>query len=168
MKTIRNNCSLIKPVLLVFAFLVTSCGYHLRGAIELPPEMQNVYIQNASSPLLAGFKEVLGQLSATPDEAGIIVRVLDERMRRNTLSLSSTGKSIEYELNYHLDVEMLDATGNVIMPKQSIELRQDYFDAQINVIGKSKEENIIRQEIYRQAVRSVVDRARAALKSHSL
>jgi LPS-assembly lipoprotein len=155
-------------VVLVCSFLLASCGYHLRGAIDLPPAMQNVYIQNGSSPLRAAFKEVLGQLTATPDAAGIIVRVLSERMRRNTLSLTSTGKSTEYELNYYLDVEMFDAEGKVIMPKQSIELRQPYFDTQINVIGKSKEEAIIRQEMYRQAVRSVIDRALSALKAYEI
>ncbi len=159
-----------KNLLLAFALLCASCGYHLRGAIELPEEMKNVYVQNASSQLLTGFQQVLqysaGRLVNSPAEAGIIVNVVNEEMRRNTLTLSSIGKSTEYELNYYLDVELLDANGNIIMPKQNIQLRRDYFNTQVNVIGKANEQTLITQEMYRQAVQSIVARARVVLQAH--
>ncbi len=166
----RHAANMQRCVLLIFVLLCASCGYHLRGAIELPEEMKNIYVQNASPQLMTGFQQVLqygsGRLANSPAEAGIIVNVLDEEMRRNTLTLSAIGKSTEYELNYYLDVELLDADGNVIMPKQSIQLRRDYFDTQINVIGKANEQTLITQEMYRQAVQSIIARARVALQAY--
>lgn len=158
-----------KYLLLAFVLLCSSCGYHLRGSIQLPEEMKNVYVQNASPQLLTGFQQVLqysaGRLVNSPADAGIIVNVVDEEMRRNTLTLSAIGKSTEYELNYYLDVELLDANGNIIMPKQNIQLRRDYFNTQVNVIGKANEQTLITQEMYRQAVQSIVARARVALQA---
>jgi len=159
-----------KYLLPAFVLLCSSCGYHLRGSVQLPEEMKNVYVQNASPQLLAGFQQVLqygdGRLVNSPAEAGIIVHVLNEEMRRNTLTLSAIGKSTEYELNYYLDVELLDAKGDVIMPKQNIQLRRDYFNRQINVIGKANEQTLITRELYRQAVQSIVAKARVALRAH--
>jgi len=158
-----------KYLLLAFVLLCSSCGYHLRGSIQLPEEMKNVYVQNASPQLLTGFQQVLqysaGRLVNSPADAGIIVNVVDEEMRRNTLTLSAIGKSTEYELNYYLDVELLDANGNIIMPKQNIQLRRDHFNTQVNVIGKANEQTLITQEMYRQAVQSIVARARVALQA---
>lgn len=148
--------------------IVSSCGYHLRGAIDLPEEMKNIYVQNASPELLAGFRETIqfsaGNLVASPAEAGMIVRVIDEDMDRRVLSLTATGKANEYKLDYLLDFELLDAEGGILMPKQTIELNRSYFTQQINVIGKAYEEQVIREEMYRQAVNAIVSRARVAFR----
>lgn len=155
-------------VLLAMTFIVASCGYHLRGAIDLPEEMKNIYIQNASPELLAGFKDTLqystGNLVASPEEAGIIVRVINEDMDRRVLSLTATGKANEYRLDYLLNFDLLDAEGGILMPKQTIELNRNYFTQQINVIGKAYEEEVIRKEMYTQAVNAVVSRARVAFR----
>ena len=155
-------------VLLLMTVIVASCGYHLRGAIDLPEEMKNIFVQNASPELLAGFREVFqysaGNLVASPSEAGIIVRVIDEDMKRRVLSLTATGKANEYQLDYLLDFELLDAERGILMPKQTIELNRSYFTQQLNVIGKAYEEEVIREEMYKQAVNSIVSRARVAFR----
>lgn len=153
---------------LAATLIVSSCGYHIRGAIDLPEEMKNIYVENASAELLAGFRETLqyssGNLVASPEEAGIIVKVIDEDMDRRVLSLTATGKANEYKLDYLLDFELLDAERGVLMPKQTIELNRSYFTQQINVIGKAYEEQVIREEMYRQAVSAIVSRARVAFR----
>lgn len=155
-------------VILAAILFVSSCGYHIRGAIDLPEEMKNIYVENASAELLAGFRETLqfssGNLVASPEQAGIIVNVIDEDMDRRVLSLTATGKANEYKLDYLLDFELLDAERGILMPKQTIELNRSYFTQQINVIGKAYEEQVIREEMYRQAVSAIVSRARVAFR----
>jgi len=153
---------------LFFVMLLASCGYHLRGAIDLPPEMDKIYVQNASPPLLDTFRDILlatqRQLVSSAGEAGLVVIVLAEEMLRRDLSLSSTGKSTEYELQYTLGYEMLDGKGKILLKNQTIEINRDYFNAQANVIGKEQEEELIRKEMYRQAVSNIARSARSALK----
>ena len=166
-----GDCMLARLFLLGTTLLfINACGYHFRKAIVLPPELQQMYVQGASTPLRKEIKKVVksssGRLTKTPDEAGMIINVLEEDMRRNVLSLSSTGKATEYELYYTLAFELVSAEGKVVLPRQRIEISRDYFNDQSGetVLGKASEETVIREEIYKQVVRSVVDRSRSALR----
>ena len=49
------------------------------------------------------------------------------------------------------------------MPEQTIVVVRDYFNEQLNVIGKSQEEDLIRKEIYNDAVRSMIRRVGVVL-----
>lgn len=159
----------IKKFFILFTLLlVSACGYHLRGAIDLPDDLKNIYIQGASSQLTESLKKSLrlsdGKLVETPEEAGLVVQVIKEDMRRRVLSLSSTGRANEYELYYLLGFILLDAEGNQWSEKQMIELSRDYFNDQEDVLGKANEEQLIRKELYRKAVRSIITRSRIALE----
>jgi LPS-assembly lipoprotein len=159
----------IKKIFILFTLLlVSACGYHLRGAIDLPDDLKNIYIQGASSQLTESLKKSLrfsdGKVVETPAEAGMVVQVIKEDMRRRVLSLSSTGRANEYELYYLLGFILLDAEGNKLSEKQTIELSRDYFNDQEDVLGKANEEQLIRKELYRKAVRSIITRSRIALE----
>ena len=158
-----------KLILAVLIVLLTACGYHLGRAVDLPPEMKIVYFQGASPHLLGGAQQVFrsteGRIAGSPAEAGIIVNIFNEEMLRRSLSLSSGGKAIEYELSYYLDFEHLDAAGQVLMPRQEIQVIRDYFNVQEQVIGKANEEAIIREEMYKEAVQIIVRRARVTFNS---
>ena len=158
-----------KPLLyLILMTTLTACGYHLHGSVDVPEIMRHIHVRSASPQLLAGFKESLniagGRLNDMPERGGLIVQVLNEHFDRRSLSLSSTGKANEFELIYTLEFEVLTVTENtVIMPRQTVEVNRDYYNDQQDIMGKGNEEAQIRQEMYLQAVRAVIDRGRALL-----
>lgn len=150
------------------ALLISACGYHLRGALELPQGMKNVYLEGGSAQLREQFKRAMEtssmQLSNSPENAGIIVKIFDEDSRRRVLSLSSGGVANDFELSYRFEYELLDSKNKVLMPRQPIEIKREYYNDQVQVIAKGNEEAVIRDEMYQQAVRSIVNRARVALE----
>jgi LPS-assembly lipoprotein len=158
-----------KLFLAVLIMLNTGCGYHLGGKVDLPPEMKIVYFQGASPFLLGGatqvFRSTEGKIAGSPAEAGIIINVFNEEMLRRSLSLDSGGRAIEYEFSYHLNFELLDGAGQVLMPRQELQVIRDYFNVQVQVIGKANEEAIIREEMYQEAVQIIVRRARVTFNS---
>ena len=85
-------------------------------------------------------------------------------MRRRVISLSNTGRANEYELYYELDFILLDVEGNKLSEIQPVEITRDYFNDQEDILGKNNEEQIIRDEMYRQAVQTIIDRSRVALE----
>ncbi|MDD5320272.1 MAG: LPS assembly lipoprotein LptE [Methylococcales bacterium] len=157
-----------KLVILIMALLISACGYHLRGALELPQGMKNVYLEGGSAQLREQFKRAMEtssmQLSNSPENAGIIVKIFDEDSRRRVLSLSSGGVANDFELSYRFEYELLDSKNKVLMPRQPIEIKREYYNDQVQVIAKGNEEAVIRDEMYQQAVRSIVNRARVALE----
>ena len=156
-----------KSVILGMALLLSACGYHLRGALELPAGLKNVYLEGGSGQLQELFNSAMKTssvgIASSPETAGIIVRIFNEDNQRRVLSLSSTGTANDFELEYRFDYELVDSKNKVLMPRQSVEIKREYYNDQVAVIAKGNEETVIRNEMYQQAVRSIVNRARVAL-----
>lgn len=149
------------------ALLLSACGYHLRGALDLPENMKSVYVEGGSGPLLEQFKQMMSassaQLANSRKGAGIVIKIFNEDFNRRVLSLSTRGKSNEFELVYRLDYEFANANDAVLMERQPVEIRREYYNDQQFVIAKDNEETVIRNEMYQQAVQAIVNRARVVL-----
>ncbi|MEE7626407.1 LPS assembly lipoprotein LptE [Methylobacter sp. Wu8] len=158
-----------KAAIFVMALLLSACGYHLRGAIQLPENMKSIYVEGGSGALLEQFKQVMkassAQLSNSRAGAGIVIKIFNEDFNRRVLSLSARGKSNEFELNYRLDYEFANAKDVTLMERQSVEIKRDYYNDQQYIIAKDNEETGIRNEMYQQAVQTIVNRARVVLES---
>ena len=158
-----------KSVILITALLLGACGYHLRGAIDFPAGMNNVYLDGGSAQLRDQFSRAMEissvPLASSPETAGIIVKIFDEYSQRRVLSLSSGGTANNFELSYRFDYELVDAKNKVLSARQPIEIKREYYNNQVAVIAKDNEETVIRNEMYQQAVRTIVNRARVALEA---
>ena len=174
----NNNGFLLLPanyfVVVVFCLATSACGFQLRQPVNLPPGMNKVYVESAAgrSPIASYLNESINLSGAhvTRDRASadLILNIMNEQISRRAVSLSSTGIANEYELTYVLIYELQLPDGKIIQPKQSIQVIRDYFNPQINVIGKSEEETVIRNEMYREAVRTLLRRTEIALRSDTL
>jgi LPS-assembly lipoprotein len=153
-------------LLLLIGLLMSGCGYQLRGSLAMPESLKNVYVFNASSPLQTELQAILKSSRATmansPNEAGIVVKVLKEDIRSRVLSIGSAGKTSESELNYYLQFQFYDSQEHELMEEQTIEIAREYFNDQSAVLARSNEDLIIRKEIYKQASRMLLARARVA------
>jgi Rare lipoprotein B len=158
---------------LIFFFslsLMTACGYHLRGSVALPAELKNMYLFGVSGDLNREMTAMLraadGKIATSPNDAGIVVKVLKEDMRQRVLSIGQTGKSGEIELDYYLRFQFYDNQENPLLEEQTIELSREFFNDQTAILAKEAEEVTIRKEMYRQAARMLMFRAQAAVETH--
>jgi LPS-assembly lipoprotein len=153
---------------LVIALLLSACGYHLRGAIDLPSELKSIYLEGASAPLIEQFKKALQSSSVELVEsraaAGMIITVANEDSLKRSLSLGAGGRSNQWGLEYRLNYQITDAKGNVLQKSQPVEIRREYFNDQQLILGKDNEEIVIRNEMYQQAVRAMINQVRFGLK----
>jgi LPS-assembly lipoprotein len=156
-------------VLIVALGFLSACGYHLRGSIALPEALKNMYLFGASSSLqsemLVMVKGSKGKLATSPNDAGIVVKVLREEMRRRILSIGATGKSSEVELDYYLRFQFYDNQEKPLMDEQTIEMTREFFNDQTAVLAKDSEELVISKEIYKQAARMLLARAQIAIEN---
>lgn len=155
--------------LIVALSFLSACGYHLRGTIALPDALKNLYMFGASSSLHSEMQEMLkaskGKFASSPNDAGIVIKVLKEDMRRRVLSIGQTGKSSEVELDYYLRFQFYDNQETPLMDEQTIELTREFFNDQTSVLAKDSEDSVIRKEIYRQVARMLVARAQVAVEN---
>lgn len=165
---------------LTFAILVwlvlgqfLACGFHMREAVDLPEGMNTVYVNGfpPASPfpvyLNQNMKLSDGHVTYDRGKASFVLNAINEQFKRREVSLSETGKANVFELTYILTFNVEAPGGEVILAPQSIQVVRDYFNPQINVIGKSEEEGVIRNEMYKEAVRTLLRRAEIALRNYS-
>jgi LPS-assembly lipoprotein len=154
-------------IMLIF-LLLSACGYHLRGDIELPAELKSIYLEGASAQLREQFKKAIEsstvQLVDTRAAAGMIITVANEDTLKRSLSLGTGGRSNQYGLEYRLNYEITDAKEKVLQKSQPIEVKREYFNDQQLILGKDNEEVVIRTEMYQQAVRTMINQVRTGLK----
>jgi len=106
-----------------------------------------------------------GQLAGSRNGAGIVIKIFNEDFNRRVLSLSTRGKSNEFELVYRLDYEFANANDALLMSRQPVEVRREYYNDQQFIIAKDNEEAVIRNEMYQQVVQTIVNRARVVLEA---
>jgi len=159
----------ILPVLLTL--LLTACGYHLRGAVDLPSDLKAVYIEGASEPLREQFRKALESSTVkmvnTRAESGTVITVSNEESSKRALSLGSSGLANQYGLEYRFSYKVTDKNDKELVKPQPIEIRREYFNNQQLILAKDNEEIVIRNEMYQQAVRTMINQIQAGLKANA-
>ncbi|MGQ0801959.1 MAG: LPS-assembly lipoprotein LptE [Pseudomarimonas sp.] len=148
---------------------LAACGFQLRRDVVLPSELSAIRIESAEpTPELTRALEVVlrrsGAAIQTADATtGASLRITSASLVPRPLSVSGDGRVQEFALMYQVDIELSDAQGAIRVPKQTVRLERVYsFDAAA-ALGTPGEEEIVREELEREMVASIMRRIEAAL-----
>ena len=148
--------------LLPFAFLLLAgCGFQLQGAVTPPAEMARTYIaaDDRYSPFYRELRRELGgagiELVDTPDEATATLSILVDETDQRVLSVSARNVPTEYEVYYSIEYSLASGDRRLLSP-QFITLTRDYTYDETLVLGKAREEDLLREAIARDLVRIVL------------
>lgn len=154
-------------VVTLMALLLTACGFHLRGDVQLAPQLSKVHIQGGDryDPLVRELSRALTSTGAAivedPQAATAVLQILENTGKRRVLSVRSTGKVQEYELYQTFRFRVRDAAGTELLATQQLEVTREYlFDAD-DVLSKSTEEEALRRDMRRDLVRLAMLRLEA-------
>ncbi len=157
----------IKPLLLLFVSMLTACGFHPHGATSLPFELRQVYLEGGTPTLREQVKQQLNQsnsqLTPARENASMVIKLFDEQFQRRVLSLSARGKANEYELLYRVEYELATPKDAILLPRQTLEVRRDYYNDQQAILARDNEEAVLRNEMAQQAIRTMLSQARFTL-----
>jgi LPS-assembly lipoprotein len=139
--------------LVLLTFTIAACGFHLRGAYNLPEHLSPVYLDKDSMSLLL-YKELRSTLRAsgaelTEDEtmAASVLEITQEQQTRDVISVDTLGRAREYRLLYRLTFT-LQASGEVVIDRSNIQLTRNLLFNPEAVLGVTEElENIYRDMI---------------------
>jgi LPS-assembly lipoprotein len=156
-----------KLLLIVVLGVASGCGYHLKGSLEISDELKNVYMSGDTPSLHSAMGNMMkaskGKLATASGDANIVIKISKEDMRTRVLSIGTTGKSTESELNYYVRFQFFDNQDRPLQDEQTIEITREFFNNQTAVLAKSSEELLLRDEMYQQATRILMSRAKIAI-----
>lgn len=154
-------------ILFLFASLLTGCGFHLRGNVDLPANYQRMAIEGVSPYSELGVKlkrslQANGVQVVEAAGAQVILKLSKVSYQRRLLSVSAvSGKNVEYELHYSLNMSVHDRQGNVLVSEQPLQLLRDYVHDQNNVLATDNEEAQLRKDMERDMVGQILRRLQA-------
>ncbi len=147
--------------LLVAGCGLAACGFQLRAAPDIPAEMSRTYISanDRYSQFYRKLRDELGnagvQLVDSPAKSSAVFSILADETDRRVLSVSARNVPREYEVYYTIYYSV-ESGNDTIMTPQSLTLTRDYTYDETLVLGKAREEELLREAIVDDLVRIVL------------
>lgn len=157
--------------MLAVALALSACGFHLRNALALPPDLGPVRVVSVDrySPLAESLAQALSRAGATAATVettdAAVLDLLSERWGDAPVSVDQLGRTVEYSLRYAVIFELRRADGTALVPRQTIELSRDYVSNPVKSLGTEGEREILQREMRREMTASVLRRIEAVSKS---
>jgi len=153
---------------LLSTLTLAGCGYQLRGITEIPPELSPMYVQAPrSSRTAAAVRSALQangvELAVAPKDARTIIRILNEEEDNRVTAVDSGGKVIGTELQLKVAFDAIDRGRETLAKQQVIEVSREYVNPGVEVIGKTEEALLIRQDMRQDMADRILHRLKAQL-----
>ena len=139
-------------VLMLVCVTMTGCGFAFRGEIDLPPDVETLYIRTNDrfSPfyreLVAAIKTNGLELVDNSIDADAVIDVLEDVTDRRTLSVSARNIPVEFEIYYIVTVSVFIGAQQIV-DRQRFVLTRDYTYDETEVLGKANEEEVLRDAL---------------------
>jgi LPS-assembly lipoprotein len=147
--------------LILSLLLLAGCGFHLQGALTFPPQLERTYIE-AVDTHSAFYRDLRTALSAagidvtdTATDATAILQIAFDETDQRVLSVSARNVPTEYEVYYTIEYSLHSGQQNLV-ERQTLTLTRDYTYDSTLVLGKAKEEELLREAIVDDLVRIVL------------
>ena len=186
---IRASFPRIFAVVVLVAGL-PGCGFHLRNALQLPPDLGPVRVVSVDkySPLADTLKRSLDRIEgavevSTADAVEALVGGLDpeavadpgtgiatldilaERWGDTPIAVDQYGRSQEFTLRYATVFVLRGPDGKEVVPQQAIELSRDYLSNPDQSQGTDSEREVLVKELRREMGAAILRRIDGALSA---
>ena len=164
---ILRNTGFILALALVLP-LLSACGFHMRGEAQLPSGMQRVHVESADpfGPLKRNIEKALQRAGATIEtqsgEGIAEIRLTAVSLAPIVRSVSANARVNEFTMLYHVEIQIADASGKVLLPKQVVEQSRVFTFDQTQAIGTGAEQDEIKKEMERDMVQVVLRKIESA------
>ena len=151
---------------LVATLFLAACGFQLRGVAPLP--FNSVFVQAApTSQFALQLKRAVQAGSGTriaerPEQAEVILQIMNELQEKQILSLSGGGRVSEFQLRYRISYRLTDGQNREHIPASEIALKRDYSFNDEQALSKEAEEALLYRDMRNDAVQQMVRRLQAA------
>ena len=155
---------------LFLSVILVSCGYTMRGNIELNDNVKKISISSISfSPLVVSISDSLRnsniQITNSKNKNLYRINIISENFKRRQLSINAAGRVNEYEIIY--DVSFQVSPPSEKSDIETITLYRDYSFDENNIMGNVDREEYIKNEMIATAATLIYNRLSAKVKQNN-
>lgn len=153
-------------ILSITCLALSACGFHLRGQVQLPQDMQPVYInpKSISNDIVVELRNVLRTagitLTSDATKANLVVNLFDDDNERRTLAVGSGTRAAEYQLFESVHYEVRAKQGKTLIgPRRLVEQRV-LANNPNEVVSTDSERQLLRQEMRQRLAQKIAGQLR--------
>ncbi len=154
------NHSIRLGLILLLAASLAACGFHLRGAADIP--FDSIFIQGNTLIISKSLKRSLTtngvKVLDSAENAEMLLETVGEESEKRILSLSGKGKVNEFELYYRVHYRTRAAADALWGQVQTVEARRDYSYDDANLLAKQGEEKRLNEDMQRDVLNGLLRR----------
>ena len=159
----------LKSLLLATTIIVSisSCGYQLRGSVNIEG-LENIKIiaENENNITRILEQKLLAYKKGTLNESMYpAIKVLSVESNKRQLSVNSSGRVDEYEINKTIKYEFIYSKNNIVTGVLKSSASYDFNESQMQ--GTRERENIAVEAIDQNLIRKLLLKFKAKLKANS-
>jgi LPS-assembly lipoprotein len=159
---------LSRLLLALILSLLSACGFQLRKELVLPANLASIRVEtpDPNGALQRQLEAALRRAGATAaqGEDGAVLRVVSAALEQRPLTVGASGRVQEFLLRYRAEIELVDAAGATVLPRQAIELDREYSFDTAAALGSPAEEEIVRGDIEQAMGEAILRRVDAVLR----
>ena len=147
----------------VLAGTAAGCGFQLQGAGVLPEAVATTYVESPQryTEFHVRLSDALAargvELAESRDEAGAVLRILEDTSGQRVLSVSARNTPQEYEVFYAVGFS-LEAGGTALIDNEFLVATRSYSYDPTQVLGMAAEEQVLREALAEDLARRVLRR----------
>ena len=149
--------------LLACALLLSGCGFQVRDAARLPPEMGStqMVIDDEYSLLARRVRLMLEQSGVRfvdGGEASAVLEIPENRVVTEVLTIADNARVREYRVTHTVKFRLIDAQGQELIGWQTLrQAREISFDEQ-RILATSREQEYVKKDLAETLARLLVMR----------
>ena len=151
--------------LFVIMTMISSCGYQLRGSMNVDGLENIIIISNGHTSISNMLSQKLGSsviLEIQDYNTYPVVKINSISSRKRQLSVNSSGRVDEYEISKSLDYEIISSENNSVTGTLKASGSYDFNESRMQVT--SEQEKITNNAIDKILVRKLIQKLRYSLK----
>ena len=145
--------------LMILASMLGACGFQLRS-YNFEGNVASFAVTGQSrsqvAPALRRTLRQVGIQEVEPEAAELVVTILDQDIRRRSVSTAGAVRVAEYELDYRVRYEISDGEGQQLAAPLWVERQRTYRVDQGNIVGSSEEQALVERELLQDVVGQIV------------
>ena len=151
--------------LFVIMTMISSCGYQLRGSMNVDGLENIIIISNGHTSISNMLSQKLGSsvISQSQDNNRYpVVKIKSISSQKRQLSVNSSGRVDEYEISKSLDYEIISSENNSVTGTLKASGSYDFNESRMQIT--SEQEKITNNAIDKVLVRKLIQKLRYNLK----
>ncbi|MDO1528082.1 LPS assembly lipoprotein LptE [Fulvimonas sp. R45] len=148
---------------------LAACGFHLRRSAALPSSMQHVHLTvNGGGSLQRDLARTLVASGVVVEDQGgpgiAELAVPVASFSTDSLTFNGAARVTEYAVRYHVEFNVKDGGGALLVPSQQIDMSREYSYNAGDTVGSTAEVEQLQRSLTDDMVQAILFRLQAAAK----